>query len=163
MSCLEIQLFTIIVQFHNFICDGVEQCIRCTRLNKTCVAHFTISLIRILNINTLNIQSFFSAAKKTNQFSRLCPKTYKSFVILSCWPSKVKIISAFYGRINDSHCQGDSKPFKPCSVNGITELLTKKCSGKDTCFLDASKEALRSLDDPCPNVEKYVEVTSTCA
>ena len=75
----------------------------------------------------------------------------------------MKIVSAFYGRVTDSHCQGDSKSFTPCSVNGITEFLKKKCSGKDTCFVDASKESLRSLGDPCPNVDKYVEIISTCA
>jgi len=96
------------------------------------------------------------------EFQRLCVNSTENFVVKSCWPSTLKILSAFYGRIEDSHCKSQGKPFKSCSVNGITKFLRDLCSGKSTCFIEASYEALSSLVDPCPEVDKYVEITSTC-
>ena len=96
-------------------------------------------------------------------FTRLCDNDYQNYAILACWPGKVQILAAFYGRVSESVCNAELKSYKTCSVDGITQLLRKKCLGQDTCFLDASKDALTSLKDPCPDVSKYVEVYYKCA
>ena len=111
-------------------------------------------------IQTLN--NFFSAIPSHTELSRLCINSMDNFVVKSCWPSTLKILSAFYGRIEDSHCKSQGKPFKSCSVNGITKFLRDLCSGKSTCYIEASNETLASLVDPCPDVDKYVEITATC-
>ena len=104
------------------------------------------------------------AIKPDVKVSLVCADQTDNFVYISCnWPTKIKVMSAFYGRVASDVCM--YKNFtteKACSYDGITELIAKKCDGRTTCFLGATEQDYPELKDPCPDLSKYLKVSAQC-
>ena len=73
--------------------------------------------------------------------------------------TKIKIISAVYGRTDDKLCPYGDTNTRTC--RSLTSDITVKwgCNGYKTCHLHASDQI---FGDPCQNVSKYLEVKYRC-
>eukprot|EP00112_Aurelia_sp_Birch-Aquarium-sp1_P011543 Seg2425.5 transcript_id=Seg2425.5/GoldUCD/mRNA.D3Y31 product="von Willebrand factor C and EGF domain-containing protein" protein_id=Seg2425.5/GoldUCD/D3Y31 len=93
----------------------------------------------------------------------ICTDEAKNYKMLSCWPRKVKILHAFYGRVTPNVCQYKTFTTKQrCSYDGVTDLMAKRCNGRTSCFFDASASLFENFKDPCPGISKYLQVLAKC-
>eukprot|EP00794_Sanderia_malayensis_P003319 gene3319-3804_t len=75
----------------------------------------------------------------------------------------MRIHEAFYGKRNGQDCRGsisyaDSVP--DCSKKTAYDSVHYLCNGRQSC--DLSSESRLFGDDPCPGVNKYLEVRYSC-
>lgn len=93
----------------------------------------------------------------------ICTDEAKNYKMLSCWPRKVKILHAFYGRATPNVCQYKTFTTKQrCSYDGVTDFMAKRCNGRTSCFFDASASLFNNFRDPCPGISKYLQVLAKC-
>ncbi|XP_060076784.1 uncharacterized protein LOC132556394 [Ylistrum balloti] len=72
---------------------------------------------------------------------------------------EVRINEVFYGRVNAKTC-GPSPPVtKPCSTRSALTALRSQCAGKQSCSVTADPSL---YTDPCPGIDKYLQVEYTC-
>lgn len=86
-----------------------------------------------------------------------------SYNMISCsWPGKIKTMYAFFGTLSDEHCKtANSTAGSTCRVDGAHKLISDMCDDKTACFLDTSIASV-SLQDTCPNINKYLQVFYKC-
>ncbi|XP_078319646.1 uncharacterized protein LOC111122203 [Crassostrea virginica] len=73
--------------------------------------------------------------------------------------TKIKIISAVYGRTDDKVCPYGNTNSRSC--RSLTSEIKVKwsCNGYNTCHLHASKQI---FGNPCSNISKYLQVKYRC-
>lgn len=73
--------------------------------------------------------------------------------------SKIRILSANYGRRDDQVCPGGSISTRTC-LSKSSEIKVKwNCNGYASCHLRASSQI---FGDPCANFSKFLEVKYHC-
>ena len=73
--------------------------------------------------------------------------------------TKIKIISAVYGRTDDKLCPYGDTNTRTCRSLTSDIKVKWSCNGYKTCHLHASDQI---FGDPCQNVSKYLEVKYRC-
>ena len=73
--------------------------------------------------------------------------------------TKIKIISAVYGRTNDKVCPYGNTNSRTCRFLPSEIKVKWSCNGYRTCHLHASKQI---VGNPCSNISKYLQVKYRC-
>lgn len=73
--------------------------------------------------------------------------------------SKIKIVSASYGRTDDKVCPGGKTNTITCRSKSSEIKVKRNCNGYATCHLQATNGY---FGDPCANIFKYLEVRYRC-
>ncbi|XP_052688454.1 uncharacterized protein LOC128167006 [Crassostrea angulata] len=73
--------------------------------------------------------------------------------------SKIKIVSANYGRTDDQVCPGGKTNTITCRSKSSEIKVKWNCNGYATCHLQATNGY---FGDPCANIVKYLEVRYRC-
>nr|XP_034312012.1 uncharacterized protein LOC117684350 [Crassostrea gigas] len=73
--------------------------------------------------------------------------------------SKIKIVSANYGRTNDKVCPNDKMDTLTCRSKSSEIKVKWNCNGYASCHLHASNG---HFGNPCANISKYLEVRYHC-
>ena len=112
---------------------------------------------------TYHLPSVSLGISPSMKYDLICTDEPKNYKLLSCWPRKVKILHAFYGRATANVCQYKNFTAKQqCSYDGVTDFMSKRCNGRTSCFFDASTSLFGNFKDPCPGVSKYLQVFAKC-
>ncbi|XP_057316873.1 fibrillin-2-like [Hydractinia symbiolongicarpus] len=97
----------------------------------------------------------------TNSMKQILFCTSDKTAHLSCanHDEKIIIIDAMYGRLSTQHCQQNNytQNVRCKADNPIQHLLS--CNNKAFCVFFIQKEV---FGDPCPGIEKYMQVTYDC-
>ena len=112
-------------------------------------------------VKSFIIFRLFTVAQTFTKFARAC--YYRHIRIICPLGSYINIDAAFWGRRNKHHCTYISMKH-PCGVKDIstiTQAIKNKCDYRGYCDLYASPTK-PYLNDPCPTVNKYLEVNFTC-
>ncbi|XP_073671780.1 uncharacterized protein [Paramisgurnus dabryanus] len=83
--------------------------------------------------------------------------------LLSCDEGNIKVISANYGRTDNTTCSnGITAELSNvhCSLNSTLSVLTNQCDGKLNCSIDVGKPVF--IVDPCGGTYKYLNVSYKC-
>ena len=83
---------------------------------------------------------------------------------ISCYSGKViSLVSALYGRNNDSLCLDDSSPpdNTDCAAANTFPVVRQSCDGRPSCSI-YTRSFAEFGTDPCPDSTKYLEVEYTC-
>lgn len=73
--------------------------------------------------------------------------------------SKIRILSANYGRTDDQVCPGGSISKRTCLSKSSKIKVKWNCNGYASCHLRASSQI---FGDPCANFSKFLEVKYHC-
>ena len=77
------------------------------------------------------------------------------------YDEKIKIVDAMYGRLTKEYCQvGNYTQDLKCYSNiNTVKPLQEHCDGKAACVVFLEKSI---FGDPCPSIEKYMQITYDC-
>ncbi|KAF4070588.1 hypothetical protein AMELA_G00287100 [Ameiurus melas] len=84
--------------------------------------------------------------------------------VLNCGARRIRIISAFYGRIDSRTCAA-GRPHKQicntrCSAPQAAAKVRARCNGRCYCKVPASNYV---FSDPCYGTYKYLKIAYYCA
>ena len=83
-----------------------------------------------------------------------------STMSLSCSSSTIiRIDSAVYGHYDSNVCSGPDYTTN-CHQDGDFDIVDDLCSGEESCDINVGIDTFGS--DPCPNSQKYLDLTYTC-
>ena len=83
-----------------------------------------------------------------------------STMSLSCSsPTIIRIDSAVYGHYDSIVCSGPDYTTN-CHQDGDFDIVDDLCSGEESCDINVGIDTFGS--DPCPNSQKYLDLTYTC-
>lgn len=73
--------------------------------------------------------------------------------------TKIRIVSANYGRTDDQVCPGGNTSTRTCLSKSSEIKVRWNCNGYSSCHLRASNQL---FGNPCTNFSKYLEVKYSC-